>query len=89
MSDRLRGLVVPALTPFKSDLSPDAGAYVVAVYHDENANADFDRDLFDIPSEGYGFSNNPGFRFGLPEMEEIRFTVEDEPTRLSIRLTYL
>lgn len=70
-------------------VAPEAGDYIVAVFHDENADKKFDRDLFGIPTEGYGFSNNPGFRFGLPEMDEIRFTVADRPTTLSITLTYL
>jgi uncharacterized protein (DUF2141 family) len=70
-------------------VAPEAGDYTVAVFHDENADKKFDRDFFGIPSEGYGFSNNPGFRFGLPAMEEIRFAVKDRPTTLSITLTYL
>jgi len=70
-------------------VAPEAGDYTVAVFHDEDADKKFNRDFFGIPTEGYGFSNNPGFRFGLPEMEEIRFAVEDGPITLPITLTYL
>jgi uncharacterized protein (DUF2141 family) len=69
-------------------LPPESGSYAVAVFHDENADKEFNRDFLGIPSEGYGFSNNPGFRFGLPEMHEIRITVDDRPLVLSIQLTY-
>jgi uncharacterized protein (DUF2141 family) len=70
-------------------LAPEPGRFAVAVFHDENEDHKFNRDFFGIPTEGYGFSNNPGFRFGLPAMEEIRVVVDDRPLDLVIRLTYL
>lgn len=69
--------------------APAAGRYSVALYHDENGNKEFDRDFLGIPSEGYGFSQNPGFRFGVPEQEETLFTIEAAPVSLSIAMLYL
>ncbi|NIA71497.1 DUF2141 domain-containing protein [Pelagibius litoralis] len=70
--------------------APVEGRYSIALYHDENGNKKFDRNFLGIPSEGYGFSNNPGFRFGKPEQKETLFTiVEDGPTSLRISILYL
>ena len=41
----------------KFDL-PD-GKYAVQVMHDQNDNGKLDANFMGIPSEGYGFSNNP------------------------------
>jgi len=69
--------------------APATGRYTVALYHDENGNKEFDRNFIGIPSEGYGFSNNPGFRLGKPEQEETLFTVQDSLTSLRISILYL
>src|SRR3546814_1591535 len=66
--------------------APAAGRYSVALYHDENGNKEFDKDFLGIPSEGYGFSKNPGFRFGVPKQEETLFAVEDAPVSLRIAM---
>lgn len=69
--------------------APAAGRYSIALYHDENGNKEFDRDFLGIPSEGYGFSQNPGFRFGAPDQEETLFTFDSEPVHLRIAMLYL
>ena len=69
--------------------APSTGRYSVALYHDENGNKDFDQNFLGIPTEGYGFSNNPGFRFGKPEQEETLFTIEESLTDLRISILYL
>ena len=69
--------------------APAAGRYSVALYHDENANKKFDRDFLGIPTEGYGFSQNPGFRFGKPDVEETLFSLDGEPITLRISILYL
>lgn len=69
--------------------APAAGRYSVALYHDENGNKKFDQDFIGVPTEGYGFSNNPGFRFGKPDIEETLFTLDGEPVTLRISLLYL
>ena len=34
------------------------GDYAIALYHDVNANGEMDKNIFGIPKEPYGFSNN-------------------------------
>lgn len=69
--------------------APASGRYSVALYHDENGNKDFDRDFLGVPTEGYGFSQNPGFRFGKPDVEETLFEIGGATTDLKISLLYL
>ncbi|MFK7985195.1 MAG: DUF2141 domain-containing protein [Sandaracinaceae bacterium] len=57
------------------DVTP--GEYAVAVFHDENGNNDLDRNLFGIPSEGTGASNDAHNMFGPPSYEDARFTLPD------------
>ena len=55
---------------------PD-GQYAVKLYHDDNDNNELDSNMFGIPSEGYGFSNNGG-RFGSPDYRDAKFEVIDK-----------
>ncbi|TAK45643.1 MAG: DUF2141 domain-containing protein [Saprospiraceae bacterium] len=53
-----------------------AGEYAVAAYHDEDENGELNKNgLFGIPSEDYGFSNNPHAFFGPPNYEKCTFKV--------------
>ena len=54
------GTVDVCLTP------PEPGTYAVAIYHDENGNAKFDKTWIGLPDEGYGVSNNPTTFLGPP-----------------------
>src|SRR4051812_28480781 len=47
-----------------ADLPP--GDYAVAVIHDENENKKLDRNFLSVPSEGFGFANNPKVSFSAP-----------------------
>jgi uncharacterized protein (DUF2141 family) len=67
---------------------PRPDAYAVAVYHDTNANHDFDRTAVGLPSEGYGFSNNASTKLGVPTFEAARFTAGSGDTTLRIRMRY-
>lgn len=46
------------------------GKYALALVHDVNGNGKIDTNLFGIPTEPYGFSNNPKIRFGPPSFQE-------------------
>lgn len=50
-----------------------AGEYAVAVFHDENANNNLDRNFLGIPSEGTGASNDAYNAFGPPSYDAARF----------------
>ena len=61
-----------------------AGVYAVQVMHDENDNNKLDTNFLGIPSEGYGFSNNPNV-MRRATFEEARFEFKAEAT-VTIRL---
>ena len=66
-----------------------AGAYAIAVYHDANGDRDFNRTPVGMPAEGFGFSNDPSTRFGLPKFEAVRFQAKPGRGALSVRVRYL
>ncbi len=68
---------VPGLKP---------GIYAVAIFHDENANDEFDQGLFGIPLEDYAFSNNATGFFSSPSFEEAAFELSEPETRIEIRI---
>ncbi len=67
---------------------PGPGRYAVAVYHDEDADKDFDRNMFGLPKEGYGFSNDAPTLLGVPSFEDAAFAVGSATTKLIITLRY-
>lgn len=76
---------VPANGPLRAvfrDLP--VGQYAVTVYHDENDNGIMDRNFMGIPQEAYGFSRNPGARFGPPPFADMAFTLDKESTQIEI-----
>lgn len=62
------------------------GEYAIAVYHDEDGDAELDTGMFGIPSEPYGFSNNAPVRFGPPKWDASKFTLNGSNAAQSIRL---
>jgi uncharacterized protein (DUF2141 family) len=67
---------------------PAPGSYEVTVYHDENANQHFDRSAVGLPTEGFGFSNNPPTPMALPPYKAVRTPVGGADTRINIKLRY-
>ncbi len=53
-----------------------AGTYAVSVMHDENGNQKLDKNMFGVPTEGYGVSNNHTHALSNPTWEESKFNVE-------------
>ena len=68
---------------------PKPDAYAVAVYHDANANRDFDRTAVGIPSEGFAFSNDAPSKFGVPSFDAARFVVRAGDTVLWMKMRYV
>lgn len=68
------------------DLPP--GRYAVNAFHDENDNDELDTNLVGIPSEGYGFANDPGATFGPPDFEAAAVTVGDSSEAAVLTLSY-
>ena len=62
-----------------------AGRYAVIIIHDLNGNGSLDTNLFRIPKEPYGFSNNPSTTFGPPDFDGASFGVSED-TEIEVRL---
>lgn len=72
---------------FDENISP--GEYALAAFHDENANNDLDRNLFGIPSEGTGASNDAYNMFAPPSYDDARFVFPNLPVhRITVRIHY-
>jgi hypothetical protein len=58
----------------------------VAVFHDENMNGQLDKNMFGIPKEGYGFSNNPKKSIGPPKFADAKFQLDQPEKVFEIKL---
>lgn len=66
--------------------APEDGEYAIAVYHDKNANGNFDKTGLGLPAEPWGLSMNPRVRFAPPPVEKTVFAVEEDGVSVSIKL---
>lgn len=65
------------------------GCYAATVFHDENANGEFDMGRFGIPQEGFGFSQNPPVWKGAPRFRQAQFEFSPDRTVVEIAMKYL
>ncbi len=64
-----------------------AGAFAVSVIQDENANGTLDMNVFGIPTEGFGASNNILPPTSAPTFADSKVDVDGvSPVELSVRL---
>ncbi|MEM7572876.1 MAG: DUF2141 domain-containing protein [Bacteroidota bacterium] len=63
-----------------------SGTYAVAAFYDRNDNQKLDRNLFGVPTEAYGFINEPASKWRAPRWDEISTKIEDEELELRIVL---
>jgi uncharacterized protein (DUF2141 family) len=66
----------------------EPGTYAVAAIHDADADGHLGRGLFGIPSEGFGVSNDPPVRLGLPRFEDATFRLEPPGRALILSMRY-
>lgn len=52
--------------------------YGIRYYHDENDNASMETNLFGMPLEGYGYSNNAKANYGPVDYSHIKFHMTNE-----------
>lgn len=52
--------------------------YGIRYYHDENDNASMETNLFGMPLEGYGYSNNAKANYGPVGYSHIKFHMTNE-----------
>ncbi len=65
-----------------------AGNYAIAVIHDANSDGILNRNVLGIPTEGFGFSNNPIIRTGPPKFGDSAILVAGSSTNIQIQLQY-
>ena len=80
---------VPAAASVRVCLWLPPASYAVAIYHDVNGDRDFNRTLVGLPAEGFGFSNNPETKLGLPPLSHARFKLAPGEGAISIQMRYL
>jgi len=68
------------------DLPP--GRYAVNAFHDEDGNGELDTNLLGIPSEGYGFANDPPSTLGPADFESAAVKLGDGPASAVLTLSY-
>ena len=66
-----------------ADLAP--GKYAIRLMHDENDNGKLDTNMVGMPTEGYGFSNNPRVRRAA-HFDEAVFEVAADGTAITIEM---
>jgi len=64
------------------------GTYAIAVYHDLNENGKLDTRTFGIPTEPYGFSNNPTVKWSAPSFSDASFELASSEQELKIAVKY-
>ncbi|GAO54337.1 MULTISPECIES: DUF2141 domain-containing protein [unclassified Novosphingobium] len=68
---------------------PRPGVYAIAVYHDEDASGKINRSgVLGIPTEGFGFSNNPPTIASLPAFRSVRISIPRSNLSTRIHLKY-
>jgi uncharacterized protein (DUF2141 family) len=67
---------------------PKPGVYALALYHDENASRGLDRSGIGLPTEGYGFSNNPATLAGLPTFKSVRINIPKTGLTTRVKMKY-
>jgi uncharacterized protein (DUF2141 family) len=67
---------------------PKPGVYAIATYHDENASRKIDRSGVGLPTEGFGFSNNPSTFLGIPAFSKVRLAIPRSKLKTTITLRY-
>ncbi len=65
------------------------GSYAVAAFHDANNDGKLNRNVVGIPTEGFGFSQNPQIVAGPPQFGESAVLVAGTDTEIQIQLKYL
>jgi uncharacterized protein (DUF2141 family) len=65
------------------------GRYAVALFHDENTNGKLDRNFLGIPTEEFGFANNPKIRLGPPSFAAASIEVTCPVTEIVIHLLHV
>lgn len=67
---------------------PGNGVYALAVYHDEDSSRKINRSGLGMPTEGFGFSNNPATFASIPAFRSVRLNIPKNGLTTRISLKY-
>ena len=62
--------------------------YGIRYFHDENDNASMESNLFGMPIEGYGYSNNAKANYGPVKYAQIKFQLANETVLNTSTIVY-
>jgi uncharacterized protein (DUF2141 family) len=65
------------------------GVYAIAAIHDSNNDSRLNQNALGLPTEGFGFSNNPPLKFGPASFSDAEFFVAGTKTVAQIQMRYL
>ena len=77
---------IPTNQAVSTTFNLSTGRYVVAIIHDRNNNGKMDMTMICIPTERYGFSQNPGFTLGAPSFDKVAIDLKQEGTEITVIL---
>jgi uncharacterized protein (DUF2141 family) len=80
---------VPANSGAVTFTNLSLGNYAIAVFHDINSDGKLNTNALSIPSEGFGFSNNPPLRFGPASFSDSQVFVSGTKTVVQIQMRYI
>lgn len=66
----------------------EASDYAIRYFHDENENASLETNLFGMPTEGYGYSNNAKANYGPVSYQQMQFHLTNDIHKNSSTVTY-
>ncbi len=65
-----------------------AGVWAAQAFHDEDRDGKLGTNLFGLPTEGLGFSNDARFRFGPPRFSDAAFRLDEPGGQVRVPLRY-
>lgn len=66
---------IPATGLPVTKLSLPEGSYAISLFHDEDGDGVLKKNMFGVPVEGLGFSNNPKWRMAPPNYDACKLVV--------------
>jgi uncharacterized protein (DUF2141 family) len=64
------------------------GTYAVYVFHDENSNGVLDKNFFQVPTEGYGASDNAASIMEKPAFDDAAFALNVKQLTVRVEIQY-
>lgn len=66
----------------------EPGTYAVSILHDANSDGVMNKNMFGIPKEGYGASNNIIPSLSSPNFEDSKFEISNQDKTVVIKVKY-